>query len=159
MSQEDEKPELRIAYSPLFSLDILLDKVELIASVGHVTWLFAFRCAVRHPKGQFTYDVSGLYFELEAFERFHKQLGAIAKGLAQSAELENIDNSVSFELYLDGRHLKSKIQIRENQIEDEPTILSARFAVDYDLFVNKLHEDLKVFVACLRRVSPKNVGN
>lgn len=52
----------------------------------------------------------------------------------------------SFVLNLKERRLQSAINTREYQGDDELTTLRAGFGVDYDLFVNKLREDVAQFM-------------
>ena len=63
----------------------------------------------------------------------------------------------SFALNLNRRRLQSAINIREYQAGDELTTLSAGFKVEYDLFVNKLRDDVAEFNAALRGVIPADV--
>lgn len=63
----------------------------------------------------------------------------------------------SFVLNSSGRRLQSAINIREYQGDDELTTLRAGFGVDYDVFVNKLRDDVAEFNAALRGVIPEDV--
>ncbi|MGC2208829.1 MAG: hypothetical protein WA532_01860 [Candidatus Korobacteraceae bacterium] len=138
-------PELRITYWPLVSFEIKLDKAERVANMGYVSWRCSLRCIVCHSKGQFTYEANDTFLEATALERFDLQLDAIRAGSGERAELTD-DDQIAFALCLDKRRLKALIRISEFQSSDEPTLLSAGFDVDYDLFVNKLSEDLKQFI-------------
>jgi len=148
-----EFPELRIVYSPLFSFELKLNKAERVASMGYMSWRFSVRCTVCHSKGQFTYEADDSYLEAAALERFAVQLEAIRMGRGEHAELTD-DDQMAFALRLDGRRLTASIRISEFQASNQPTLLSAGFEVDYDLFVNKLSEDLKEFLKGLRQVCP-----
>ena len=131
-------PHLHITYSPHLSLRFQFLSAERVASVGSVSWQFALHCTIRHSKGQFTYDASDLYIDIDAFERFHDELASIAAGKRRDAELRDAGRMVCFALHLDGRRLKSTVRIRESQADDDMSYLTGGFTVDYDLFINKL---------------------
>jgi hypothetical protein len=152
-----ENPELQIAWAPQFSMGFRLSKVEHAVSVGCTSWLFAFQCVVRHPTGRFNYEANDLYFDLEYFERFRDQLGAMRNGHAQRATLSDQGEMLVFSLYLDEQRLKSSIRVREYQAGDDLTTLNAGFVVDYDLFVNKLYSVLNEFINSVRLVAPQQV--
>ena len=61
---------------------------------------------------------------------------------------------VTFGLLLQAHKLKATITIREFQPQNELTELTAAFNVDYDLFVNKLFEDLSAFARNLKSAEP-----
>jgi len=56
----------------------------------------------------------------------------------------------SFLLHLQNRQLKATIAVREFQPENELTILTAGFTVDYDLFINRLYDDVFAFARDLK---------
>jgi hypothetical protein len=156
MCVEDGEPELRITYSPQFSFELKLHKAERVTSMGYISWRFSVHCIVHHSKGEFTYEADDMFLEATALERFDLQLDAIRAGRGERAELTD-DDQMAFALNLDGHSLKATIRISEFQASDEPTLLSAGFDVDYELFVNKLSEDLKQFIKGLRHVCPEFV--
>jgi hypothetical protein len=157
MDGNQRRPEMRIAYSSPFALNFSLARVERGPN-GWVDWRFNVRIAIRHPTGQFTYDAHDMFFELSSFETFLEQLQGIRSGREAIAKLANPGEMLSLVLRLDGRKLHSLIKISECQPNDPLTTLNASFDVDYDLFVNKLAQEMKEFIAGLRRASPENVG-
>lgn len=157
MSPDDSPIELRISYSAPFSWSFVLDRAERLASVGYTNWRFNVRCVIGHPTGQFTYEACDSSLAIEAFQVFHSQLCEIGSGQRRSAELADADKMFSFALTLSGYRLQASIRIREYQPENDLTTLNANFWVDYDLFVNKLRDELKEFIERLRLVVPEEV--
>ena len=141
---------LAIRHSPLFSLDIVFSKAERYPQAGQNGWYFQVTCAVPHSKGRFTYEGHDICFELDAFERFSQQLEAMRAGKAANAELVEAGRMLTLELTVEGRRTKCSVRIREAQAGNDMTVLSAAFGVDYDLFVNKLSDDLREFNRKLR---------
>ena len=157
MTVDGGQLELRISYSPLFSLRFALNKVERIVSAGSTSWKFAVRCLIRHSKGQFTYEATDLFIPADSFEAFEAELREIGNGQSQQAILADEGRMFSFALNLNRRRLQSAINIREYQAGDELTTLSAGFEVEYDLFVNKLRDDIAEFNAAVRSVIPEDI--
>lgn len=157
MSPEEGTLELRVAYAPEFSLRFTLNKAERIVGVASTSWKFGVQCLIRHSKGQFTYEAADLFIHADCFEAFGAQLGQLGSGKVQQAKLADEGEMFSFVLNLNGRRLQSAINIREYQAGDDSTILRAGFGVDYDLFVNKLRDDVAEFNAALRRVIPEDI--
>ena len=112
---------------------------------------------IRHSTGKFTYEATDLFIDAECFEVFEAQLRQIGGGQTEEAKLADKGEMFSFVLRLKERRLQSAINIREYQGDDELTTLRAGFGVDYDLFVNKLREDVAQFNAALRGVVAEDV--
>jgi len=157
MSAEGGALELRIAYAPEFSLRFAFKKAERVVSVGWTSWKFGVQCLIRHSNGIFTYEATHLFIDAYCFDLFESQLRQMANGQTQQAKLADKGQMLSFVLNLNGRRLQSAINIREHQAGDELTTLRAGFGVDYDLFVNKLRDDVAQFNAALRGVVPEDV--
>src|SRR4029077_920628 len=133
------------------------NKAERIVSVGSIDWKFAVRCLIRHSKGQFTYEATSLFIHADCFAAFGEQLGRMGNGKSQEAKLADLGEMFSFALRLSGRRLRSELKIREYKPGDELKQLSAGFEVEYDLFVNKLRDDVAEFNAALRSVIPEDI--
>lgn len=157
MSPEGGALELRVAYAPEFLLRFVLNKAERVVSVDSTSWKFEVQCLIRHSTGKFTYAATDLFIDADCFEVFEAQLRQIGSGQTQEAKLADKGEMFSFVLKLNGRRLQAAVNIREYQGDDELTILRAGFGVDYDLFVNKLRDDLAEFNAALRSVIPEDV--
>jgi hypothetical protein len=150
----DQQPELRIDYSPEFSFSIKLTKAERVVSQGYVQWNFSLRVLIRHHGGKFTFEDKEVYFESDELARFDSQLDAIRNGLGTDAELTNYEDS--FRLHLEeGRRLTASIRVR--RIDAEMATSKGGISVDYDLFVNKLSDQLKQFIEELNQVCPEEV--
>jgi len=108
---------------------------------------------LRHPTGSFTYDVSNLCFEPEAFARFSQELQRLQQGLRQEAALKNVGDMMTLRLEGDSRKLFATLDIREYLAPSMAT-LNATFEVDYDLLVNKLRGEIDRFVEEIRQVEP-----
>lgn len=149
-----EPVELRISYAPEFSLEFALVEAERAVSVGQIDGRFKVQCVIRHFAGQFTYGADDIYTPISAFESFRDELNRIRTGTGTRATLADDGEMVSFSLHFEGRKLRSSIAIEEFQAGHESTTLQAGFIVEYDLFVNKLYEDLNAFIKELHKVSP-----
>jgi hypothetical protein len=101
---------------------------------------------IRHPTGHFLYEADRICFARSDIERFSTELKAIQNGSSDQARLGTPGEMFSFLLHLQERQLKAAIAVREFQPENELTLLTAEFKVDYDLFINRLYEDVSVFV-------------
>ena len=156
MHTEAENVELRIEYSPEFNYCVRFIKAERSVAGGcvDVQWTFAVSCLIRHSGGKFTYEANNIHFDESQLCSFIDQLEAIRSGKGARAELT--DYMSTFGLHRQGHRLKATILIREGA--GDLTTLNASFEVDYDLFVNKLHEQARSFLGELRRVVPTNLS-
>jgi hypothetical protein len=157
MNEAVERVALAIHHSPLFAFDIMFSKAERNLLAGHNGWYFHVTCVVPHSKGRFTYEGRDICFELEAFEHFSEQLEAMRTGKASNAELAEVGRMLTLGLEVQGRRTIATIRICEAQTDNDMTLLSAGFKVDYDQFVNKLCEDLREFNRKLRDIRPEPV--
>jgi len=142
---------------PHFAVTIMFSKAERYPTVNQTARYFNVQCTVLHSKGQFTYEGRDICFEVKAFERFRSQLDAIRMGTGSAAELAEAGTMLTFGLEVQGRHTHFSARISEAQAEHDKTVLSAGFNVDYDMFVNKLFEDLTEFIHRIRQVEPRPV--
>jgi hypothetical protein len=148
------RPELRIDYSPEFAFSVKLTKAERVVSQGYVQWQFALHCLIRHSGGKFTFEDEQVYFDSGDLTRFDSQLDAIRAGRGVEAVLTNYEHS--FRLHLEeGRRLTASIGVRSS--EAELATSKRGIGVDYDLFVNKLSDQLKQFIEDLNQVCPEEV--
>jgi len=145
------RPELVINYSPQFDLRITLASVQEYDFVSWVEYRFDVDCQLRHPTGSFTYSASNLCFELQSFARFSEELQGLQQGLKHEAALKNAGDMMILQLAGDSRMLLATLNIREYLAPSMAT-LNATFAVDYDLFVNKLRPEIDRFAEEIRRV-------
>ena len=157
MNEALEQVALAIHHSPLFSLDIIFSKAERYLLAGQSGWYFHVTCVVPHSKGRFTYEGRDICLELDAFEHFGEQLEAMRTGKASNAELAEVGRMLTLGLEVQGRRTITTIRICEAQTDNDMTLLSAGFKVDYDPLVNKLCEDLREFNPKLRDIHPEPV--
>jgi hypothetical protein len=97
-------PQLYVNYAP--ELDLSVGCVEVVRCVGVSVDVYPFevRCRFRHPTGYFEYSANDLYFELEMFSHFVRDLRDIGRGIASSASLK--DMGQIFVLQLDHEQRK-----------------------------------------------------
>ena len=151
MTHAAPRPELVINYAPELDLRFALASVQGYGNIALPEYRLAVDCRLRHPTGSFTYSVSDLCFDLQAFAKFAEEL----KGMQQtrSATLKNVGEMMVFRLVGDFRKLEATLSIRES-IAAKFATLNATLEVDYDLFVNKLHGEIVRFLEEVRQIEP-----
>jgi hypothetical protein len=101
---------------------------------------------VRHPTGQFEYDVHHLHFADTDLANFAEGLRRMQQGTADEAHLRSQGGMFVFLLERKGRALRASLNIREYIPRDGSANLSFASEVDYDLFVNRLPDAVEQFV-------------
>jgi hypothetical protein len=114
--------------------------------VASPDYCFDFACRVRHPTGEFTYKASDIFFAPQVFRNFAEQLDAIREGKTEDAKFHDYGQMTEFSIHVHNRKTQVSLRIRVYQPGAAQTVLSAGFPVDYDLFVNALHEKVAQFV-------------
>jgi hypothetical protein len=149
-------PRLCINYAPELDLSLTCARLERYGGLASADYFFQVNCRLRHPTGYFEYFANDLYFDLDSFARFAKQLRSMRQGTANSAALENPGQM--FELRLDkkDRKLQLTICVRESIPLGKLASLSGVIDVDYDLFINKLGHVLEGFGDELREANEAN---
>lgn len=144
------KPSLHLRYSQDFELDIESSAQISYDGAAAPDWLSRIKCIIRHPTGRFLYEADRICFARSDIERFSTELRNIRNGSSDQARLATPGEMFSFLLHLQNRQLKATIAVREFQPENELTILTAGFTVDYDLFINRLYDDVFAFARDLK---------
>lgn len=147
------RPQLVINYTPKLDLRIACVHVQGYGAVVLPEYRFEVDCRLRHATGSFTYSVSDLCFDLQSFSRFSKELQGMQQGFRQEAALKSVGEMMILHLEGNSRALQARLNVRES-IGARLASLSAVFDVDYDLFVNKLHSEVKRFLEELRQIEP-----
>jgi hypothetical protein len=135
---------LSINYSPDLDLQLSLASANRyqMESNHHIEYLFEVKCRLRHPTGYFDYSVDLLAFSFGQIKEFAEGLREIHEGTVDSAKLESVGEMFVLQLTRTGRSLRLALSIREFIPPDGSASLNSAIGVDYDLFVNKLREDL-----------------
>ena len=117
-----------------------------------------FRSERKNPSRHWALRIrsTDVVFGEDDFERFARELAEIGSGAASRARLVNVGEMFVLSLVSRGRELHCSINIREFQPGTEQTTLTAAFKVDYDLFVNKLADDMREFAMLLKNVVPES---
>jgi hypothetical protein len=160
MASNLDRPSLVIAYSQNFSLEITCTRAQEYTRVGLPgvkEYFFATHAKIRHPTGYFEYRASDVCFDIAGMERFLQSLTEVRGGRSARAKLSEVGEMVVLDLELKGRRLHCSIDVRESQAGEELTTLHAGFDVDYDLFVNKLREQVIDFIESLKSLKPEQV--
>lgn len=160
MSSNIDHPSLVIAYSASFTVEITCTRAQQYTKVGMPgvkEYFFATHVKIRHPTGYFEYQASDICLEVAGVERFLQSLMAIRAGRSSHAQLTDVGEMFVLGLELKERRLHCSIDIRESQPGEELTTLHAGFDVDYDLFVNRLSEQVAEFAASLKNVTLEQV--
>ena len=146
-----DAPQLSINYSPEFDLQFRSAMVDASAAAGD--YALAAQCVLRHPTGNFKYDVQHLYFADSDLTNFAEGLRCMHQGTADEATLRNQGGMFAFLLERKGRTLRASLNVREYVPHNGSANLSFTTEVDYDLFVNKLAGAMEQFVRELREAS------
>jgi hypothetical protein len=160
MASNLDRPSLLVDYSPNFALEIICARAQEYSKVGMPgvkEYFFATRARIQHPTGYFEYRADDICFDIPGVERFLQSLREIRDGRSSRAKLSDVGEMVVLSLELQGSRLLCSIDIREFQPAEELTTLHAAFHVDYDLFVNKLSEEIGEFAKSLKSVTPEQV--
>lgn len=150
-------PQITINYSPKLDLRIQCVSAERYRHVGSVEHRFQVQCKLRHPSGTFEYCVADLCFDVDSFMRFAEELRGIQQGAGDRAALRNVGDMLVLSVAGSPGHFQVELKIRE-YMAPHVTTLTAKLEVDYDLFVNKLAEEMARFAGDLRLVQPDEVG-
>jgi hypothetical protein len=153
MTARLDGPELVINYDPALDLRITCISALAYPGISLPEYFFEVDCCLRHPTGRFSYFGNKLCFDVQSFAQFAEQLREIQQGLRQEAALRNVGEMMVLRLEGTSRRLRAKVQIRE-YMAPSTAALSATLEVEYDLFVNKLREEIDRFVEELERVEP-----
>jgi len=146
-----DNPELCVNYSPDFDLRITCVTAQRYES-AFSEYFFEVKCRLWHPSGFFDYRVDHLCFEPNSFARFSEELRCVQQGTADRAALKNLGGMFVFQLDRNGRELKLTLNVREYIPPHGLATMGTVLDVDYDLFVNKLLEEVGQFVKVLHDV-------
>jgi hypothetical protein len=147
------RPDLVINYAPQLDLRIAFASARNFGGLAPPEYRFEVECRLRHPSGSFTYSVTDLCFEPQAFAQFCEELHAMQRGLRRDAALKNVGEMMVLQLEGDTRKLVARLNIRE-YLAPSIAQLDASFDVDYDLFVNQLPGKIAGFVEELDQIEP-----
>jgi hypothetical protein len=150
-----DRPKLYINYSRELDLRVHFVKAQRYHG-GHMEYFFEVKCRVRHPTGYFEYFVDHLCFQPRDFSDLANQLHAIHQGAADNATLKNVGEMFVFQLQRAQRKLRLTLDIRE-YVPPGIGNLNVALDVDYDLFVNKLLEEVRSFSSDLEDVKIENL--
>jgi hypothetical protein len=160
MASNLDRPSLVIGHSQYFTFEIICTRAQEYTKIGMPgvkEHFFATRARIQHPTGYFEYQANDICFDVAGVERFLQSLIEIRDGRSSRAKLSDVGEMVVLSLEVKGRRLHCSIDIREFQPGEELTTLHAGFHVDYDLFVNKLSEEVGEFTRLLKSVTPEQV--
>jgi hypothetical protein len=149
-----------LLYSQNLAFGITCTRAQEYSKVGMAgvrEYFFATRARIQHPTGYFEYQANDICFDVAGVEQFSRSLIEIRDGRSSRAKLSDVGEMVVLSLEVKGRRLHCNIDIREFQPAEELTTLHAGFDVDYDLFVNKLSEQVAEFLKSLKSVTPEQV--
>jgi hypothetical protein len=149
-------PQITINYSPQLDLRIKCVKAQRYRQAGGVDYQFEVKCRPPHPSGMFEYSASDVHFDLDSWTSFLKDLRGLHHGTGNLAVLQSV-SEIELRLELISRKLVADLRIREF-IAPHMAILTSRFELDYDLFINKLMHETERFVDELRCLEPDEVG-
>jgi hypothetical protein len=160
MASSLERPSLVIGYSQYFTLEIACLRAQEYSKAGMPgvkEYFFATRARIQHPTGYFEYHANDICFDVAGLEQFLQSLMEIRAGRSFRAKLSDVGEMVVLSLEVKGRRLHCSIDLREFQPAEELTTLHAGFEVDYDLFVNRLSEEVREFTKSLKSMIPEQV--
>ena len=146
-------PELIINYSPTLDLRIVLAEARSFGHVATPEFRFELNCHVRHAMRTLQYRDPRVFFDLNAIQRFLKQLKAMQQGTMRQAALTDPGDMVVFRLESNPPTLLATLDIRE-YLPPSSFTLHERQEVDYDLFVNKLAAEVDRFVDEIQQTKP-----
>jgi len=153
MSETLLHPELIINYAPTLDLRIVLAEARGFGNVATPEYRFELNCHVRHAMRTLQYRDPRVFFDLNAIQRFLKQLKGMQLGTMRQASLTDPGDMVVFRLESNPPTLLATLDIRE-YLPPSSFTLHERQEVDYDLFVNKLGAEVERFVDEIRQVKP-----
>ena len=156
MSHSD-LPQITINYSPKLDLRIACVRAERYRPTGRIEYYFEVKCKLCHSSGKFEYSAAELCMDPDSFARFAKELHSVQQGGRKDAVLEGVTEMLELRLAGNPRKIQAELKIRE-YVSHHMATLTAVLDVDYDLFVNKLAQEVERFVAELRCVEPDDVG-
>jgi hypothetical protein len=151
-------PQLSINYSPEFELCLTCVRAQEYQAAGFVEYRFETKCRFRHPTGYFEYFAGDLCFDPGGFAHFSEELHNMRQGTTDHAALKNVGDMLVLQLDRTGRKLRLKISVREYLPPDELGSLSVAVDVDYDLFVNKLPQEVEEFLVDLRSMEAEKLS-
>lgn len=160
MSSNLDHPSLVIAYSQDFRFEIACTRAQEYSKVGMPgvkQYFFFARIKIRHHTGYFEYQAKDICFDIAGLEQFLRSLAEMRDGRATRAKLSSVGEMVVLNLEAKGRRLHCSIDVREFQAGEELTTLHSGFAVDYDLFVNKLPEQVTEFIESLKSLTLEQI--
>jgi len=146
-------PELIINYAPTLDLRIVLAEARSFGNVSTPEYRFELNCHVRHAMRTLQYRDPRVFLDLNAIQRFLKQLKGMQQGTMRQASLTDPGDMVVFRLESNPPTLLATLDIRE-YLPPSSFTLHERQEVDYDLFVNKLGAEVERFVDEIRRIKP-----
>jgi len=114
---------------------------------------FGMNSCRRHPSETLTYPANNTYFGLDGFERFAAELKGLQQGLKEQAALKDPGEMVVLRLERRPNTLVANFDVCE-YLPPSTAKLHVVLQVDYDLFVNKLKEEVDRFVEELREIVP-----
>jgi hypothetical protein len=153
MSETLPRPELVINYAPTLDLRIVLAHAQSLGDVSVPEYRFELNCSLRHAMRTLQYRDPRVFFELNAIQRFMKQLKGIQQGTTRQAALTDPGDMVALRLESDPPKLQATLDIREHLPPSSFTLHESQ-EVDYDLFVNKLCIEVERFLNEVRGTEP-----
>ena len=160
MTSNLDHPKLVIGDSRNFRFEIACVRAQEYSKVGMpgvTEYFFAIHARIHHPTGHFEYRANDICFDVAGLQGFLQSLTEIRSGRATRAKLSDVGEMVVLNLEAKGRRLRCSIDVREFQAGEELTTLHSGFGVDYDLFVNKLPEQITEFIETLKSLTPEQV--
>ena len=146
-------PELIINYAPTLDLRIVLAEARGFGKPALPEYRFELQCSLRHAMRTLQYRDPRVFFDLNAIQRFLKQLKAMQQGMMREATLADPGDMIVFRLESNPPTLLATLDIRE-YVPPSSFTLHERQEVDYDLFVNKLGAEVERFLDEVRQTSP-----
>ncbi len=114
-------------------------------------YFFEVRCCFRHPTGYFKYFADDVCVEPDSFAHFVAGLRNIQQGTAEVAALKSVGEMLVFQLDQRGRDLDLRLSIRESLPTGKLAEFNVACEADFDLFVNKLSQEVTEFLSELRK--------
>jgi hypothetical protein len=129
----------------------VLIEAQDLKNVSSPSYRFQLNCDLRHGSRTLQYRDLRVFFELNAIQRFLRELKGIQQGTTLNAVLADPGEMVAFRLQSAPPKLMATLDIREC-LPPSSFMLHEVHDADYDLFVNKLCAEVERFLDELQQV-------